>query len=477
MMKNNIVVALLLLASALPVCSQDHLQNDYKDRSFKISARPWVKGEKNQPWKEYDTRTIAQLNGFTPVREAHFNRYGSDVEAPKLAASGFFRVERIQDRWWMVDPEGYRHLQKVVVGVRLGPSERNKQALTNQFGTPESWMEKSAQLLHSLGFSGTGSWSDEERIERYNATHKEVLTRSVILNMMSGYGRKRGGTYQLPGNTGYPNQCIFVFDPEFETYCDEVAQGLAKNKADRNLIGYFSDNELPLGLKNLEGYLTLSNPGDPGRVYAERWLKEQGVTTHEITDQHRADFAGVIAERYYKVVSEAIRRYDPNHLFLGSRLHGKPKFIRQIIEAAGRYCDVVSINYYGAWTPSVKTMHSWGEWAGKPFIITEFYTKGMDSGLENTTGAGFTVQTQQERGYAYQHFVLGLLESANCVGWHWFRYQDNDPTAKGADPSNLDSNKGLVDNEYHPYRPLANAMRELNINAYRLADWLDQRRK
>ena len=73
-----------------------------------------------------------------------------------------------------------------------------------------------------------------------------------------------------------------------------------------------------------------------------------------------------------------------------------------------------------------------------------------------------------------QHFVLGLLESGNCVGWHWFRYQDNDPTAKGVDPSNLDSNKGLVDNEYNLYKPLADAMKELNINAYRLADWFDQ---
>lgn len=86
----------------------------------------------------------------------------------------------------------------------------------------------------------------------------------------------------------------------------------------------------------------------------------------------------------------------------------------------------------------------------------------------------FHRSNQQERGYAYQHFVLGLLESGNCVGWHWFRYQDNDPTAKGADPSNLDSNKGLVDNEYNLYKPLADAMKELNINAYRLADWFDQ---
>lgn len=124
-----------------------------------------------------------------------------------------FRVERIGNRWWMIDPDGYRHLQKVVVGVRLGTSERNKQAMLDKFGTEEKWIERTAQMIHSLGFSGTGSWSNEEAIASYNASHKEVLTRSIILNLMSGYGKKRGGTYQLPGNTGYPNQCIFVFDP------------------------------------------------------------------------------------------------------------------------------------------------------------------------------------------------------------------------------------------------------------------------
>jgi hypothetical protein len=54
------------------------------------------------------------------------------------------------------------------------------------------------------------------------------------------------------------------------------------------------------------------------------------------------------------------------------------------------------------------------------------------------------------------------------VGWHWFRYQDNDPTDPKADPSNNDSNKGLVNNRYEIYLPLAEKMIELNRNAYGL---------
>jgi hypothetical protein len=160
-------------------------------------------------------------------------------------------------------------------------------------------------------------------------------------------------------------------------------------------------------------------------------------------------------------------------MYLGSRLHGSTKNIESIIRAAGKFCDIVSINYYGLWTPDKKMMKNWGDWAGKPFMITEFYTKAMDSGLANTTGAGFTVHTQQDRGYAYQNFCLSLLQSPNCVGWHWFKYQDNDPTEKNVDPSNVDSNKGLLNSDYQWYTPMIKSMKQLNDNVYSLVDYFD----
>jgi hypothetical protein len=97
----------------------------------------------------------------------------------------------------------------------------------------------------------------------------------------------------------------------------------------------------------------------------------------------------------------------------------------------------------------------------------------MDAGLANTSGAGFTVNTQQDRGYAYQHFCLNLLNSKLCVGWHYFKYQDNDPTAKKVDPSNADSNKGLLNNEFQFYDPLVKLMKEFNDNKYELVHYLE----
>jgi len=85
------------------------------------------------------------------------------------------------------------------------------------------------------------------------------------------------------------------------------------------------------------------------------------------------------------------------------------------------------------------------------------------------------VKTQRDRGLFYQNFVLSLLESKQCVGWHWFKYIDNDPADTKADPSNQDSNKGIVSNRYEPYRPLLDLMKDLNVRAYTLVDYFDGR--
>jgi hypothetical protein len=133
--------------------------------------------------------------------------------------------------------------------------------------------------------------------------------------------------------------------------------------------------------------------------------------------------------------------YDPDHMYLGTRLYSSEKNVPEFMKVAGKNVDVLSINYYGAWTPSQKNMQQWTETSGRPFMITEFYTKGEDSKLGNISGADWLVKTQEDRGKAYQNFCLGLLESKNCVGWHWFKYMDNDPTEANAEPSNTDANK------------------------------------
>ena len=465
----NYFIILCVAFFVLPLRSTGQTQSC---STIKVEARKWVKDKPNQAWALFDTQIIDNLKDFKPAK-VKINVYGSK-QSERLKGTGFYRVEKVNKRWWVVDPEGYLNIQRVVNALRQGTSEKNIQTFNSIYKSTENWTNNTYQQFTDFGFNGIGSWSDTEAVQAENKRNHTKMSYSVMLNFMSSYGKKHGGTYQLPGNIGYPHQCIFVFDKEFVPFCDEYAKIVLSYKDDSNLIGFFSDNELPFGSANLQGYLTLTDSTDAGRIFAQNWLKSKKLTVSQISDKVREEFAGVVADYYYRIVSTAIRKQDKNHLYLGSRLHGSPKHTESIVRAAGKYCDVVSINYYGSWGPDPVLMKEWDNWTGKPFMITEFYTKAMDSGMANTTGAGFTVHTQQDRGYAYQHFCLGLLQSKNCVGWHWFRYQDNDPSAKGADPSNLDSNKGLLNTEYQWYMPMIKFMKQLNENVYSLVDYYDK---
>jgi hypothetical protein len=144
------------------------------------------------------------------------------------------------------------------------------------------------------------------------------------------------------------------------------------------------------------------------------------------------------------------------------------------METAGKYLDIISVNYYNKWTPETEHMENYTNWTGRPFIITEYYTKGEDSEMTNQSGAGWIVRTQEDRGLFYQNFNLALLESGNSIGWHYFKYQDNDPTAVGVDPSNIDGNKGIVDNEYRVWDDFVEKMKKINLQVYNVIEHFDQ---
>lgn len=441
-----------------------------------VQARVRYKDDKGKmqysDWKKFPTVMVENLDGFVTGTPAAVDAYGGDPQF-QLAEEGYFRVVKMGRRWYCADPLGNRFFSLGINSITPGRSERNKAAFDQKYGSSQKWMEATADSLHANGFNSAGSWSDTESIIAYNAKPGRPLVYSINGNFMSEYGRKRGGTYAVPGHTGYPGNVIFVFDPAFESFCDDWAKQFAKYKDDKNLFGYFSDNEMPFNLQNLEGYLSLPD-SDYGKQAARQWLQQRGKQQEQIDDRDRQEFLAYEADRYFSIVSKAIRRYDPHHLYLGCRFYSSEKNVPAFMQAAGKYIDILSINYYGAWTASAEAMRNWSHWSGRPFIVTEYYTKAEDSGLPNLSGAGWIVRSQADRGKFYQNFCLSLLQSGNCVGWHWFKYQDNDPTEAGAELSNTDANKGIVDNYYNFYDPLLERMKALNQPVYRLADYFDR---
>jgi len=211
------------------------------------------------PWKTFPTRTLADLPAMAAApADAALDRFGGRADR-RARATGFFRADRIDGRWWLVDPDGGLFIHRAVVSVTMARTAGAVAALQKKFGGEDQWAAQTAAWLHGQGFNGLGAWSDTSRL----CAAPRKLAYTLIWNFMSSYGRKRGGTYQQPGHTGYPKDAIFVFDPEFERFCDEHAKQLAATKDDPWLLGHFTDNELPLKRELLASYLSLPE-SDPG---------------------------------------------------------------------------------------------------------------------------------------------------------------------------------------------------------------------
>ena len=71
-------------------------------------------------------------------------------------------------------------------------------------------------------------------------------------------------------------------------------------------------------------------------------------------------FLELAAERYFKTTTEAIRKFDANHLILGCRFAGMEGAHDIVWKVAGRYCDVMSFNVY-PWRFARRTPR-WAEW-------------------------------------------------------------------------------------------------------------------
>ena len=479
-MKNLIFIVISILFLG---CKNTESKIEKKSKQEYVSVDAKVKvynKDGTRSYKDYQsfkTRTVELLPGFNPSNHSpKLSKYGGSLEHQTNDATGFFHVKKIGNRWWGIDPLGYQYFNIALNSINTGKSKGTKEAFTKKFETKEKWIDETVQMLQENGFNCAGSWSDVKAIVELNKTLENPLAYTINWNFMSSYGRKRGGTHQQPGHTGYPNDAIFVFDPDFETFCDAHAKQLEAYKNDPNLFGYFSDNEMPFKFKALDNYLSLPE-NDYGYLAAKEWLKTQGISKDQITDEHRELFMAFVGDKYFSIISKAIKKYDPNHMYIGSRFYASEKNHEAFMKAAGKHLDIISNNYYNHWTPSTEDMDNWTTWTGKPFIVTEYYVKGEDSGMGNTSGAGWIVRTQEERGLFYQNYNLALLESKNCVGWHYFKYQDNDPTAKGVDPSNLDANKGIVSNRYEIWKPMMGKMNELNTQVYSVINYFDNEKK
>ena len=430
-------------------------------------------------WTSRETPVLEDFPALVDAPIDEVSKYGG-WKAKQFDATGFFHTLKQDGVWWLVDPEGYAFFSVGLNSVEPGVEATSDEAKLSDrfFGTYssiEDWADQAEVWLGAQGFNTLGSWSDWRAL---NDGKRQQVPYTEQLHLLSHYaGRDKRS--RLGEDFEYHWPQYHVFDPEFAEYCARRMTEIAvRTKDDPYLLGYFTDNELGLRANQLERFMAL-DVDDPVRIKVVAWLKDNGAAIAPdgsvvVTHEHRLAFYKYVAETYYSTVAKAVRDADPNHMILGDRFNYDQQDTRALWEIAGRYVDVFSYNWYVVWDPNENNdIENWARWSDRPVMITEWYAKGLDTGMENDTGAGWIVADQETRGKFYQTFALGLLDNPNVVGFHWFRYRDNNVDAAHlVDWSNRDSNKGFLDVDHQAYAALEDRARVINTRVYAIRDRL-----
>ena len=387
-------------------------------------------------WERRKTRTVKAAKSADER-----SRFGGWADQ-KVAQTGFFHLTQKGKKWWLVDPEGHLFLSIGMNSVepkRVGSDD------------DERWSKETHQLLTEAGFNSIGRWSAPQEFRAIN----QELPWCSTLGFMKNYAKERP---RNRGESGYPEETIPVFDEEWPAFCERyAAEKITKYVDNSFLIGHFSDNELPFRPNALSLYLSLPED-DAGHQAALAWMSENRVRSGRVDNEKvQAAFLEVVAKKYFETVAAALKKVDPNHLYIGSRLHGR--CISEPVLRAASACDIVSINFYHSWEPDSSKTADWTKWSDRPFLVGEFYAMKVESKKTDADGAGFRVLKHEEAGEFYHTYTSSLLKRhPNCVGWHWFKYADDfDHYQKG-----IVSRYGVV------HQPLVEAMGVLNHQAYSL---------
>ena len=123
-----------------------------------------------------------------------------------------------------------------------------------------------------------------------------------------------------------------------------------------------------------------------------------------------------IAERYYRVTNEAIRRYDPNHLILGDRWEANRELPEEVVRAALPYVDVFSFQCFGPVDNIATRMRQWADFVDRPVLLADAagHIRAHDD-----TGWPATMEGAVRAGYAAAAAITGQGGVVEDVPTSW----------------------------------------------------------
>lgn len=393
-----------------------------------------------------------------------------------------FSVEEREGTSWLAKPNGKRFFSLGVCVVNEGATREHLNATNpgyaafQHYENSNRWAEATLKRLKSWNFTTIGGWSDFGAL-------RQCRDADVALIPVLAIGMTAGAPW------------LDMWDTNIIARMHQIARDqILPLRDDPRLLGYYSDNEM--GWWNATLFkMTLEQPATSGQrqrllrllreMYHNNWnallvdFDPEKAASFEELDQRgmlylrpgsngiRAyrKFLGLMALRYYSLVREIIRTYDPRGLILGERYQSF--YYPEVARASAKFLDVSSSNLNAAWNDGtfpryfLDTLHAL---TGKPIIVSEFYMSAQQnrSGNRNARSDFPTVTTQKERATGFRNTLQALARLPYVVGADWFQYYDEPEDGR---EDGEDYNFGLVDVRDHPYETLTAAARSLNLTA------------
>ncbi len=413
--------------------------------------------------KEWD----AEDNETVTADAYNYAKFGG-YKQQQVKATGFFRTERIGDRWWFVDPEGYLFLSVGVdcVSPGGGGGIRDVEHRDGMYKElpPAELMEKFADRNYRGSRSASfGFWNLYRRYgDAFPEKSKELIFKRMDkwgLNTIANWSsaeimNMNRKAFLIPlRNIGIERDLMGlcdVYDSAFESKVDEsLSQFVASYKNNPWLIGYFIGNEPAwLGEEYRLCSLILDGKERPVKSALKKYLEKEGDT-----QESRKEFVYSTFRTFLATTDKLLKKHDPNHLNLGIRFGNILTLDEEILRICGESFDVLSFNCYDL-VPNQAMMDRALQIAGLPMIIGEYHFGTVDRGMAQSL---WQVDSQEQRGVAYRYYTEHAYSHPGLIGTGYFQWCDQDLTGRW-DGENY--NCGLVDVTDRPYKEQVEAMME-----------------
>lgn len=359
--------------------------------------------------------------GLAVEGETLFDRYGGNL-AIQGEATGFFHLEEIGGKHFLITPEGH--------GYRaLGVNHFHMMTSQDYDGAVE--------MIRNWGFNAGCYQGPRWMWNRYPYTKGITLVPTPA--------------YKSDAQFGFRD----VFDPTFLATLEESIRKIVEPQSENPfLIGYFwTDIGVWERVRKGESWIGFfeSLPEDaPGSKVWREWREEN-------PDAEKNDFLPVIAKQLYAQAHEMIRKYDENHLILGDRWF-EIDMPEAVVRESLPYVDAIAIQ-----PTSREYNHKFYggvfEKFGKPIYIADHVSSYATE--QHPVTMGQAAKNPDDYNAYYERYVTTALSQPYLVGFNKCQYQDE------LSPSGM-LKQGLIRRNEEPY-PTMPGVQRANKRALELA--------